>query len=227
MNQKGLSSEGSSSWIDQLIYRYYAGTNKLKNVSDGANNPNTTLGDFHYPAATKSQATVDYTYDNNGNMVSDANKSLQISYNYLNLPSVITVTGKGTITYVYDAAGNKLQKRTIDNMAIPAITTVTDYIGSSVYQNDTLQFFGTSEGRVRPNGAGTIFVYDYFLKDNLGNTRMVITDDYNVGSPILEANSYYPYGLQQKGIGLTQETNPQHNKYTYNGKELQEDLGLD
>lgn len=26
------------------------------------------------------------------------------------LPSVITVTGKGTISYTYDAAGNKLQK---------------------------------------------------------------------------------------------------------------------
>lgn len=26
---------------------------------------------------------------------------------------------------------------------------------------------------------------------------------------------------------MTQQTNPQHNKYTYNGKELQEDLGLD
>ena len=55
----------------------------------------------------------------------------------------------------------------------------------------------------------------------------MITDDYNVASPILEANSYYPFGLQQKGIGLTQQTNPLHNKYTYNGKELQEDLGLD
>jgi RHS repeat-associated protein len=56
---------------------------------------------------------------------------------------------------------------------------------------------------------------------------MMITDDYNVSSPILESYSYYPFGLQQKGIGLEQPTTPLHNKYTYNGKELQEDIGLD
>lgn len=56
---------------------------------------------------------------------------------------------------------------------------------------------------------------------------MVITDDYNVASPILEACSYYPFGLQQRGIGLQQGTNSLHNRYTYNGKELQEDFGLE
>ena len=56
---------------------------------------------------------------------------------------------------------------------------------------------------------------------------MMITDDYNVSSPILEAYSYYPFGLQQKGIGLEETTSSLQNKYTYNGKELQEDLGLD
>ncbi len=81
----------------------------------------------------------------------------------------------------------------MDSTVLPAKTTMTLYIGSSVYQNDTLQFFGTTEGRARPTGAA--FVYDYFLKDHLGNTRMVITDDYNVSSPILEATSYYPFGL--------------------------------
>ncbi|MDE1193029.1 MAG: RHS repeat-associated core domain-containing protein [Arachidicoccus sp.] len=161
------------------------------------------------------------------------NKNISFTtYNYLNLSKVITVADKGVIRYVYDAAGNKLQKRTFDQVTNG--TTVTTYVGGLVYQNsslngvqvaDTLQFFGTTEGRARINNGG--FVYDYFLKDHLGNTRVVLTDDYNVASPILEATSYYPFGLQQKGIGLQQETNPLHNKYTYNGKELQEDLGLD
>jgi len=122
----------------------------------------------------------------------------------------------------------KLQKRTIDNTVSLTVPKITTYIGGAVYLNDTLQFFGTPEGRVMSNADGTGWVYDYFLKDHLGNTRMMITDDYNVSSPILEATSYYPFGLQQKGIGLIQEINPLHNKYLYNkGSELQEDFGLD
>ncbi len=65
------------------------------------------LGDF------KNAANVDddYSYDVNGNLTLDKNKSISsITYNHLNLPQVITVTGKGTITYTYDAAGNKLKK---------------------------------------------------------------------------------------------------------------------
>ncbi|SEA67369.1 hypothetical protein SAMN05192529_1445 [Arachidicoccus rhizosphaerae] len=196
-------------------------SNRLKNVVDTSNDAATTLGGFHY-TGTKAASAVDYTYDSNGNVTSYANKNISvIAYNYLNLPERITVTGKGSVSYIYDASGNKLQKKTVDDV----VTTVTTYLGAAVYQNDTLQFFGTQEGRIRPLGSS--FINDYYLKDHLGNTRVVITDDYNVSSPILETNSYYPFGLQQKGIGYTQVLASLHNKYTYNGKELQEDLGLD
>lgn len=180
------------------------------------------LGDFQNGVNTGD----DYTYDANDNMASDANKKITaIIYNSLNLPEVIRVGGKGSIYYSYDATGNKLRKRTVDSTSLPAKTVITTYINSGVYLNDTLQLFGTTEGRVRP--VGTIFVNDYFLKDHLGNTRMVITDDYNVASPILEASSYYPFGLQQKGIGLI-ASSPIHNfKNTFQKQEINEDLGVD
>jgi RHS repeat-associated protein len=38
-----------------------------------------------------------------------------------------------------------------------------------------IQFIGNEEGRARPKDNG--FVYDYFIKDHLGNTRMVLTDE--------------------------------------------------
>jgi len=47
-----------------------------------------------------------------------------------------------------------------------------------VYTNDSLQYVAP-EGRVRPmatNRADTVF-YDYFEKDHLGNTRVVLTDE--------------------------------------------------
>jgi hypothetical protein len=201
MNQYGLKAAGTSAIIDQLTYTYQPSSNKLAKVADLASTSTENLGDFQ----DGSGSGDDYTYDGNGNMIIDQNKKIsQITYNYLNLPQVVTISGKGSIRYYYyDAAGSKLQKRTIDSTVTPASITVTTYISNAVYQNDTLKFFGMGEGRMRPNTVNTAFVYDYFLKDHLGNTRMVITDDYSVASPILEASSYYPFGLLQKGIGST------------------------
>ena len=50
--------------------------------------------------------------------IKDNNKNISsIVYNYLNLPATIAINSKGTISYVYDAAGNKLQKTTTDNIS--------------------------------------------------------------------------------------------------------------
>ena len=42
-----------------------------------------------------------------------------------------TATTDG-ITYIYDAAGNKLEKRVIDNSnaSTPGVSTITDYMGA-------------------------------------------------------------------------------------------------
>jgi len=209
MNQKGLKINASP-LIDQLTYTYQTNSNKLSEVVDAVNDNTSTLGDFKYNPATK--GSTDYTYDDNGNLISDANKKItSIAYNFLNLPSVITITGNGsagspsgTITYTYDATGNKLKKITQENAAtVPFngtnytsnITTTTTYTGSSVYESkaysnsslaslqytDVLQFLAHEEGRIRPvrDGSGNItsFTYDYFLKDHLGNVRMVLTEE--------------------------------------------------
>ena len=219
MVQYGLLSTGVSQTLDNLTYSYQPGSNQLSGVTDNArNDASEQLGDFQ----DRHARSGDYSYDANGNLTQDLNKNIaNIQYNYLNLPEQITITGKGAIRYLYDAAGNKLLKRTVDNTA--GKSTVTTYIGSEVFQSsysnggtpgvDTLQFFGTTEGRAggSPSGVGG-FVYDYFLKDHLGNTRMVITDDYNIASPILETTSYYPFESQMAGISLQAVTHAQQNK---------------
>ncbi len=91
------------------------------------------------------------------------------------------MANKGTISYTYDASGNKLRKTTIDNTINPTVTKVTDYINAIVYENDVLQFIPHQEGRMRFKPVvGTTpasFEYDYMLKDHLGNVRMVLTDE--------------------------------------------------
>ncbi len=221
MIQQGLifgTNGAASSPIDQLTYHYTTAnanelTNKLSSVHDDQATDN-KLGDF----TDKNLNDDDYAYDVNGNLVKDKNKSIRsIAYNYLNLPSVITVENssapadiKGMITYIYDAAGNKQQKIT-DEKASATLNnntekvTTTTYNGILQYEQVTttvnnaapvtgtnaLQFVSTEEGRMRILAAPSLtgdatsqYAYDYFLKDHLGNVRMVLTDEYK--------KDYYP-----------------------------------
>jgi hypothetical protein len=121
MKQWGLKITGSS-LLDDMRYTYTTHSNKLKSVTDFANDPLTRMGDFKTnatppqaanktaltasSAATQFELISDYDYDLNGNQAFDKNKDISnIVYNHLNLPSVITVASKGTISYTYDAAG--------------------------------------------------------------------------------------------------------------------------
>ncbi|AXY78511.1 hypothetical protein D3H65_04250 [Paraflavitalea soli] len=196
MNQKGWKPGGSIT-IDSLLYTYYANTNRLQNVWDRLNDPLTRLGDFRsspiYTAAlgSKTTAAVDYTYDANGNLKKDRNKDIgtaaaeDIVYNHLNLVQSVTMRKeggvvKGVITYTYDAAGNKLRKL-VQESGRPDKTTL--YIGPAVYDNDTLQFITHEEGRTRyakkfflSEDSIFRFQHDYFLRDHLGNVRVVLTE---------------------------------------------------
>ncbi|MBP7558042.1 MAG: hypothetical protein KA821_17330 [Chitinophagaceae bacterium] len=189
MKQRGWKVGGSAT-IDSLTYTYIDYSNKLKNVIDGLNDAHTRLGDFRASAlylssGAKNTSTIDYSYDGNGNLVKDLNKDIVtygggngIEYNHLNQPQKITVkkdgsNNKGYIEFTYDASGNKLRKTVYE----PGIdTTVILYLAGNVYKNDTLQFISYEEGRIRQKGT-TALVYDYMLKDHLGNVRMLLTTE--------------------------------------------------
>lgn len=181
MKQQGWKASGSTS-IDDLTYAYMnnGNSNKLLAVTESTaiGTLDNKMGDF----TDKNRTQDDYTYDGNGNLTADKNKNISsISYNHMNLPSQVNMASKGTITYTYDAAGIKLQKTITDS--ISGITTNTLYIAGFEYRNDTLQQVSQEEGRLRYakkyffNGDSTYqYFYDYFLKDQLGNVRMVLTD---------------------------------------------------
>jgi len=45
------------------------------------------------------------------------------------------------------------------------------------YVNDTLQFIATEEGRARVTDSSDLIIYDYMIKDHLGNVRMMLTNE--------------------------------------------------
>jgi RHS repeat-associated protein len=213
LKRNGVNS-GSFALIDDLTYSY-AGTNNSNQLMMVADNAPTAskAGGFLDSA---SNGADDYSYDANGNMTKDNNKNItSIAYNHLNLPVKITFASSGNIEYIYNAAGQKVQK-IVNETAKPAITT--DYLGGYQYENATLKFFPTAEGYVEPSGSSYKYVYQY--KDHLGNIRL----SYDKNLVIQEENNYYPFGLKHEGYNNVK--NGVENKYKYNGKELQDELGL-
>ncbi|ANH81494.1 hypothetical protein A8C56_11350 [Niabella ginsenosidivorans] len=187
-NIKTLTRPKDSSMA--ITYSYGAKGNQLQNVSGG------------YARA--------FTYNGNGSVLSiTGTQPLTISYNAINLPKAIT--GSATVSYVYDAAGNKLKKSTPTETRwyIDGI----EYITNSTIPNPVIDLLHTQEGIARKNGA--LYNYEYFLKDHLGNTRIV----FNKAGTVYQQTDYYPYGMS-----IMRAVYPQ-NRYLYNGKEQQQELG--
>ena len=123
---------------------------------------------------------------------------------------------------MYDASGAKLRKIANNNGTV----TTYDYVNGVEYTNNTLERIPHTEGEIVKDGSGN-YVYEYTLKDHLGNTRVTFGDADNngliVNSDIKQLNSYYPFGLNMEGPGFGAQG---ANKYQFGDKELNTDFGL-
>jgi RHS repeat-associated protein len=212
--------------IDDLGYEYStANGNQLTKVTDG---PKGNNGEGFIDG---NKTGDDYTYDANGNLITDKNKNITaIVYNHLNLPTKITFGTTGTIEYIYNAVGQKLEKIVTDATTV----TSTNYLGGFQYTKLNLgtwalQFFPTAEGYVKNTVVNSANNYSYVFNytDHLGNVRLSYSDADKDGSiattEIVEESHYYPFGLKHVGYVTSLGTDY---KYKYNGKELQDELGL-
>ncbi|MEO6284513.1 MAG: DUF6443 domain-containing protein [Dyadobacter sp.] len=186
----------SGAVVDNLGYAYLG--NRLSAVTDGSGS---NLG-------VKSGVS-NYGYDGNGNMTSDGNRGAVLTYNYLNLPETVTIDGK-TLTYDYDASGTK-HKYVAD-------TLTAKYAGDFEYnQSNAFKRLAISEGQAIYRKDTIRF--DYFLKDHLGNVRVVFDER----GRILQKTDYYPFGLEIDGNNPIQPQNVRNgiNRYNFLGKETQ------
>jgi RHS repeat-associated protein len=233
--------------IDDLTYYYaddtnisYSPGNRLKKVFDTSDKDR---GFKTQPGNTSlTNAAFLYTYDANGNLKTDPNKKItNITYNHLNLPTLITFgtsPSANTIEFLYDGGGTKLKKTVKQGTTVQYIQ---DYVGGIEYRTDasnvrTLEAIYHSEGRIT-NITGSL-KYEYALRDHLGNTRLMFSDKNNDGvikqsltqetitSEVTQENHYYPFGLAMEGTWANTPS-VSDNKYQYNGKELNSDFGLE
>jgi RHS repeat-associated protein len=153
-------------------------------------------------------ASRGYTYDLNGNALKDTLNTF--TYNSLNLPATVSrVSPALSMSYTYDATGSKLRK--VSN------GIVREYIDEIEYDVNGIDIIHTEEGVARRSGS--VYNYEYNLTDHLGNVRYGFKKNPNNWTvDELQKMDYYPFGK-------TNVVNAGTNKYLYNGKELQDELG--
>ncbi len=214
-----------------------------------------------------SDEDVEYEYDQNGNMTNvsikreqskricsaerekgrakpkDLNANItRIQYNCLNLPSRIYFTNRHVMDYVYNADGELLQMsaRALHQLPRPQLDTKY-YAGNVIFTGRFLSMLLTDEGYVTFASNGTP-TYHYYLKDHLGNVRVV----FNQTGTVEQRNDYYPSGaLMATSTGgsvqpykynfsiergkrkLACSSEREKNRQKVNGKELERTAGLD
>lgn len=124
---------------------------------------------------------VPYTYDNNGNLLSDGTNT----YAYDSANRLISVIGpSGTVTYAYNGLGDRLQEKVngvTTNFSMDIASNLSQVLddGTSTYT------YGVDRISQR-TGADT----EYFLGDALGSVRQLA----DVGGAISLDRNYDPFG---------------------------------
>lgn len=204
--RRGLTAPATYGIIDQLTYTFgdAARPDRLTNMAEAGS---ATKG-FIYTSGAAA-----YQYDLNGNLTQDNHKALSMAYNHLNLPNYIVNPGDADISLNYSADGEKLTK--------VSIAGTRNYVSGIEYLGANLEAIYHAEGRCTPNGSSA-FYYEYTIKDHLGSARINFRAN-GTAVTFQQELHYYPFGMLMEGIGTAPVTN---NGYKYNGKELNEDLGL-
>lgn len=225
--------------VDMLhnMFRSSYEGNQVVKIDDAADESPNYSGAMHFRDAANEE--TEYTYDANGNMLTDSNKGItSIDYNVLDLPQCINVkpnvlgNSDNKVCYTYSADGTKLSttykkgnsqvlpyKPTpysnikTNGMVMPTVKTFESnyhYCSNLVYNNDRLSTILFDGGYASVDEGGGIAMH-FYVKDHLGSNRLVVDGNGNIE----EVNHYYPFGaLMGDRCGVSR------NKYKYIGKEL-------
>jgi RHS repeat-associated protein len=161
-------------------------------------------------------------------MTFDGNKSMNISYNFLNLPARVTryqgTPNQQAIHYHYTATGRKMREQSVVNGS----TTTRFYAGPFVFINNPYTdpaWINTPYGRfVQHNGQWTT---EFYLKDHLGNTCLAMLRTSSSNHTISQESHYYPFGMRISTLSSEpMSLGNRKNRYMYNGKEYNEEFGF-
>ena len=213
--------------------------NHIKKVSSGSPVSGYDFGSMSYPDL--SDASIEYYYDNNGNLIKNLDKGVVATrHNFLNLPDTIQFQNGNQIINSYLADGRKVKavyKTYSTGIVVPQDAV---YHGNAYYDVSTDEWDGhymyrswygdtprmfmvqTPEGYVGANYVGIDshrnYAYYYYVHDHLGNVRITRNSQGYYADQSLE---YYP-----SGVLFDRSTEKERQPYMFGGKELVSMHGL-
>ena len=235
-----LKEEGGSSPYLRLL-RYYknnsedyayleSSSNRLESIhEDGDDDVSSLPIQFvtKYPDGTPT-----FFYDANGNLSKELNRGItEIDYNILNLPNRITFENGSDIRFTYDADGvkHRADYKTVSNQILvpigaPSLTGSgsllvqhhTDYCGNFIYEDGVLKKIRIDGGYINYNASTGGGEYCYYIKDRMGNNRVVLS----AARGVIQYADYYPYGIPFSEIPMEEDN------FLHAGKELEKMHGL-
>ena len=148
-----------------------------------------------------------------------------------------TYPGRLTVTQTHTGPQTVLAG-TIESSGTVAAAAQVDYLADEYIElrpGFEVKAGGTFYAMVEPGVTGA-YRYEYHLADHLGNNRILFADMNDDGAidetEVLQENHYYPFGMEMEGPWTENNANAGNNgtstenRYRYNGKELNEALGL-
>lgn len=229
--------------MDELAYTYDntggIPTNRLQSVQDASNNASYTT-DF--------KGTNEYTYDKIGNLIAETpNGASAISWTVYGKINSIALTGGGSLSYRYDAGGNRVYKlynkpgggaeETWYVRDAPGNTLATYTQENGVMKWAEQHLYGSSRlGLWEPElnvSSGSTEVESkwlaagnkrYELTNHLGNVLAVLSDN-KLGTTeytaeVISMQDYYPFGMLMVGRSF----NVGGYRYGFNGQEKSDEI---
>ena len=240
LRREGLLNSGNYGTIDDLTYSYKG--NQVVKIDDAAEESPSYRGAMHFRDYADEE--TEYTYDANGNMLTDSNKGItSIDYNVLDLPQCISTKSRAlfkensndTIYYTYSADGTKLcstykeaKSRILSYNPKASLTSLN--VGTFgmakpiVKRLKTKYYYCSNLVYDNDNISAILFDGGYASVDDDNGIVMHFYVKDHLGSNRLvvdgngnieEVNHYYPFGaLMGDRCGVSR------NNYKYIGKEL-------
>ncbi|MCF8434178.1 MAG: RHS repeat-associated core domain-containing protein, partial [Crocinitomicaceae bacterium] len=206
--------------FDHFNYNYQTGNNRLMSVTGLSGSQNRS-----------------YTYDVNGNMLTDSYKGIsattvgRAAYTY-NL-----VKNSDAISYLYSLKDQRTYKKVVSTSGTTEEYYLMDAMGRTValknMQGNNWEYYvsaGEREARLKPTDGNGNYSYgevQFFAYDHLGNTRVTYSLNMNPTTHETEFNidyvaDYYPYGKI-----LREFVNGQKERFLTTQHERDAETGLD